>query len=77
MNASLYFIGSLPNRILYGMAGLNDGIVPTDSAWWGERLGVLDADHARQIGLRWTPSATYDAMAFFEAHCDALRSRGL
>ncbi len=67
----------LPNRILYGMAGLNDGIVPTDSAWWGERLGVLDADHARQIGLRWTPSATYDAMAFFEAHCDALRSRGL
>jgi len=38
---------------------------------------VLDADHARQIGLRWTPSATYDAMAFFEAHCDALRSRGL
>ncbi|PAP76939.1 esterase/lipase family protein [Rubrivirga marina] len=67
----------VPNRILHGLAGINDGIVPTDSGWWGERLGTLDADHARQIGLRWTASPAYDSLAFFEAHCDALRERGL
>ena len=67
----------VPNRILFGLAGLNDGIVPTASAWWGERLGVLDADHARQIGMAWTPSPAYDSCAFFERHCDDLRARGL
>ena len=67
----------LPNRILYGLAGLNDGIVPTASMPWGERLGTLDADHARQIGMRVTPSARYDSYAFFEAHVEALRARGL
>ncbi len=67
----------VPNRILYGLAGVNDGIVPTESGWWGERLGTLDADHARQIGLRWTSAAAYDSCAFFERHCEALRERGL
>lgn len=67
----------VPNRILHGLAGVNDGIVTTASGWWGERLGTLDADHARQIGLRWTASPAYDSLAFFEAHGDALRARGL
>lgn len=67
----------IPNRILYDLVGLNDGIVPTASGRWGECLGTLDADHARQIGLRVTPSATYDSFAFFEALCDRLRERGL
>ncbi|WP_412068097.1 lipase family alpha/beta hydrolase [Rubrivirga sp. IMCC43871] len=65
----------VPNRILHGLAGLNDGIVPTASMHWGERLGTLAADHARQIGLG--PSPTFDSLAFFVAHCDALRARGL
>jgi len=66
----------VPNRILYGLAGLNDGIVPTASMPWGEALGTLDADHARQIGMKVSASA-YDSCAFFEAHCEALRARGL
>ena len=40
-------------------------------------LGVLDADHARQIGMKGTPGGAYDSLAFFEAHVDALRARGL
>lgn len=67
----------LPNRILYGLQGSNDGIVPTASGAWGEALGVLDADHARQIGLRVTPSTRYDSFAFFEGVCERLRDRGL
>ena len=66
----------VPNRILYGLAGPNDGIVPTASMWWGERLGLLEADHARQIGLRLTPGA-FDSKAFFEGICERLRERGL
>ena len=65
------------NRVLYGLAGLNDGIVPTASMAWAEPLGTLDADHARQIGIRWTPSAAFDSRAFYLAHCDRLRERGL
>ena len=67
----------VPNRILYGLAGLNDGIVPTASMPWGEPLGTLDADHARQIGMRVAASQSYDSCAFFEAHVEALRERGL
>ena len=67
----------VPNRLLYHRAGVNDGIVPTDSMGWGEPLGVLDADHARQIGMAWTPSSRYDSLAFFERHADRLRARGL
>ena len=66
-----------PNRVLYALAGLNDGIVPTASMDWGEPLGTLDADHARQIGIRITPSAGFDSRAFYLAHCARLRDRGL
>lgn len=67
----------LPNRILHALAGLNDGIVPTASMAWAESLGVLDADHARQIGMKVTASTAYDSFSFFERHVDALRKRGL
>lgn len=67
----------VPNRILYRLAGVNDGIVPTASMGWGERLGVLEADHGRQIGVQVTPSELYDSKAFFERLCERLRERGL
>ncbi|MGB3543410.1 esterase/lipase family protein [Rubrivirga sp.] len=67
----------VPNRILYGLAGVNDGIVPTSSMVWGEHLGTLEADHAKQIGLRLAPTTGYDSYAFFEAHAERLRDRGL
>ena len=65
------------NRLLYTLQGVNDGIVPTAGAWWGERLGTLDADHARQIGMALTASDRYDSKAFFASVCDRLRDRGL
>ncbi len=65
----------VPNRILYQLAGLNDGIVPTASMSWGEPLGTLHADHARQIGLGPGAAARFDSFAFFEGHCDRLRDR--
>ncbi|MEM1042708.1 MAG: hypothetical protein AAGI91_08775 [Bacteroidota bacterium] len=45
----------VPNRILYAQAGVNDGLVAVESATWGDFRGVLDADHARQVGLRLAP----------------------
>ena len=67
----------VPNRILYRLQGINDGIVPTAGSWWGEHLGTIDADHARQIGMAVTGSRLYDSRAFFEAHAETLRERGL
>lgn len=67
----------LPNRILYALAGENDGIVPTASAVWGEWLGVLDADHARQVGMGFAPSSGFSSKAFYLAVCEHLRARGL
>ena len=65
------------NRLLYRLQGVNDGIVPTAGGWWGERLGLLDADHARQIGMALTPSDRYDSLTFFAGVADTLRRRGL
>ena len=65
----------LMNRLLYRLQGVNDGIVPTAGAWWGERLGTLDADHARQIGLG--RARGFDSLAFFAGVADTLRRRGL
>lgn len=66
----------VPNRILYGLAGDNDGIVPTASMGWGERLGTIEADHARQVGLRLTPAA-FASREFYEGICERLRGKGL
>src|SRR5690606_13663841 len=66
----------IPNRILYEAAGVNDGLVPTESAKWGEVLGILDADHAKQIGFRLAPGA-FDSKAFFLGLARDLATRGL
>lgn len=67
----------VPNRILYGLAGRNDGIVPTASMAWGEDLGCIDADHARQIGLKVPGTRGHDSKAFFLELAETLRTRGL
>lgn len=67
---------ALPNRILYTAEGINDGIVPTTGGWWGERLGVLEVDHARQIGMRLLPGGSFDSRMFFLGICSQLRQRG-
>ena len=67
----------VPNRILHGLAGVNDGIVPEASGAWGEPLGVVEADHARQVGVGWTTAAGDESCAFFERVCGLLRERDL
>ena len=74
--ASVYPPLVVPNRILHRLAGLNDGIVPTASAVWGEPLGVLDADHARLVGLALRPSATFESRAFYLSVCERLAAKG-
>ncbi len=68
---------ALPNRILHGLQGVNDGIVPTEGGWWGERLETLDADHARQIGIGLSLGSSFDSRPFFLSICERLRARGL
>ena len=64
------------HRILYQLAGPHDGLVPVSSAWWGDRLGLLNADHARQIGMRLAPGG-FDAPAFYLHVARMLAGRGL
>ena len=66
----------VPNRVLYALAGVNDGIVPTSSMPWGEPLGMLDADHGRQIGLMAFPGSAFDSKAFFVDLARLLADRG-
>ena len=67
----------VPNRILHGLAGVNDGIVPEASGRWGECLGTVEADHARQVGLKLSTAVGYESCAFFERVAGLLRERGL
>ena len=41
----------------------SDGVVPLDSAGWGEMLGILSADHMEVMGNA-GPDPSYDAAAF-------------
>ena len=53
------------NSIVYKQEGVNDGYVSVDSAKWGTFLGTIDADHARQIGIRSSFAADFDSNAFY------------
>lgn len=54
------------NYILYGREGQNDGFVSVDSAKWGTFCGIIEADHAQQIGLNFPAlRSSFDAPAFF------------
>ena len=65
----------VPNRVLWAASGVNDGLVAVESARWGEVRGTLDADHARQIGLRLAPGS-FDAKAFYLNVARDLGERG-
>ncbi len=60
-------------RLIRERAGENDGLVPSSSQAWGERLGEVEADHWAQIG--W--SHAFDAPAFYEDVARELMVRGL
>ncbi|HVO29605.1 MAG TPA: hypothetical protein VMV18_02670 [bacterium] len=56
-------------------AGVNDGVVPSDSQSWGEILAEVDADHWAQIG--WSKGARgFDARDLYTGILRELRARG-
>ena len=65
------------NNYLFEKEGVNDGIVSVQSARWGDYLGTVDADHARQVGIRSTLAADFDANAFYAAIAQKLADEGL
>ena len=54
------------NRIIYEQEGPNDGLVSVKSAEWTGFQGTIDADHARQIGVR-AMNGAFDATAFLSS----------
>lgn len=68
----------IPNRIVFEREGPNDGIVSVSSATGSGFRGTIDADHARQIGIR-AFNGTFDAPAFVASlveELDAVTQRG-
>jgi triacylglycerol lipase len=65
------------NGILFEREGLNDGFVSIESAKWGEFLGVIDADHAEQVGIRIIPGAKFDSHEFYSGVAQMLSDAGL
>lgn len=64
----------IQNRILYPLAGVNDGMVPLSSAPWGELLGIVRSDHLRMCGV--APGSKDHANRFFLHIARELASRG-
>jgi triacylglycerol lipase len=65
------------NKYLFEREGVNDGIVSVRSARWGNYLGTVDADHARQVGLRSRLAASFDSNAFYASIAERLADAGL
>jgi triacylglycerol lipase len=47
------------------VAGINDGLVPVSSQYWGETLAEIEADHFSQIGWRVAVRHTFDAAGLY------------
>jgi triacylglycerol lipase len=62
------------NRILYPLAGANDGMVSVESAPWGELLGFIRSDHLRLCGV--APGSRGHSMRFFLHLARELAARG-
>ena len=64
------------NRYLFKKEGVNDGIVSVRSARWGDYLGTINADHARQVGIRSTLAADFDSKKFYATIAERLADHG-
>lgn len=64
------------NSYLYDREGENDGIVSVRSARWGEYLGTINADHARQVGIRSSLAADFDSNQFYASIAEKLAAEG-
>lgn len=47
------------------VAGVNDGLVPVSSQYWGETLAEIEADHFAQVGWRVSMRGTFDAAGLY------------
>jgi len=63
-------------RLIDAIAGANDGLVPIESAQWGEHLGTLSADHLDEIGLFFGETGTFDHRAFYLSEAQRLADEG-
>ena len=79
MNGEIVAAYLIPSyRLLQLLAGDNDGIVPTDSAVWGEHLGTLGADHFDEVGqLAGETSDGFNHRAFYLGEARRLKDLGL
>ena len=66
----------LLNTLLYAREGVNDGLVSVESAQWGTFLGVIDADHPREVGLQVTPGGTFRSNDFYRSVVQMLADEG-
>ena len=64
------------NNLLYAREGVNDGFVSVESAKWGEFLGTIDADHAREVGIQVIPGGTFKSNAFYRSVAEVLSAEG-
>jgi triacylglycerol lipase len=64
------------NTYLYEREGVNDGIVSVQSARWGNYLGTVNADHARQVGIRSSLAADFDSNEFYATIAQKLADEG-
>ncbi|QXD16401.1 alpha/beta fold hydrolase [Rhodocaloribacter litoris] len=53
------------NHLLFARDGVNDGFVAVERARWGTCLGILDADHLQQVGLKLALRSRFDAATFY------------
>ncbi|RME27169.1 MAG: triacylglycerol lipase [Deltaproteobacteria bacterium] len=58
-------------------AGDNDGMVPVESAVWGDYQGTIPADHFDEIGqVAGITGPNFDHIEFYRSVADLLRTRG-
>ena len=57
-------------------AGFNDGMVPVDSAKWGEFHGMMTADHGDEIGLFYRTNLFFDHLEFYSSVAQKLFDEG-
>lgn len=53
------------NMLLHNRQGINDGLVPLESAKWGHFQGILDADHLQQVGHNLGNTKSFKADTFY------------
>lgn len=64
------------NGILFDREGINDGFVSVESARWGEFKGLVEADHAEQVGIQIVPGSRFKVHDFYAGVVRMLAEEG-